>query len=87
MKNAVFWDVAPCVFLINGRSSETSVYNKLSRPHIPEGGILRSHRSKGFEVFTVVKTSNPTTLYDVSNTMYNLKLDIIRDFKNIKWNI
>jgi hypothetical protein len=33
MKNAVFWDVVPCEFIINRRFGET-------RRHIPEDGIL-----------------------------------------------
>jgi hypothetical protein len=56
MKNAVFWDVALCGFIMNRRfgetsrtlkmeatrSSETSVYNKPTRHHIQEDGILHS---------------------------------------------
>jgi hypothetical protein len=55
MKNGVFWDVAPLVLIISRliarvisstlkmgatRSFETSVYNKPTRRHIPEYGIL-----------------------------------------------
>jgi hypothetical protein len=52
VKNAVFWDVAPCTYFVNRswisytlkmeaiRSSETSV-NKISAlRHIPEDGII-----------------------------------------------
>jgi hypothetical protein len=35
MKNAVFWDVAPC------SSSETSVHTRTTRRHIPENGIFQ----------------------------------------------
>jgi hypothetical protein len=44
MKNVVFWDVAPCRACVNrrfgGRSSETSVYARSTRPHIPKDDIL-----------------------------------------------
>jgi hypothetical protein len=38
------------------RSSETSVYNKVTRSHIPEDGILHSHRGenlKSYKYFVV----------------------------------
>jgi hypothetical protein len=63
MKNAIFWDVAPCIYFVKRhsggmyrlhlqgirnqeaiRSSETSVNKIYSRRHIPEDGILHSHR-------------------------------------------
>jgi hypothetical protein len=40
MKNAVFWDVAPCRSCVNRRSSETSVYIRSTWRHVPEDGIL-----------------------------------------------
>jgi hypothetical protein len=39
MKNAVFWDVAPCRCSVNRRSSEKSVYIRSTQRHIPEDGI------------------------------------------------
>jgi hypothetical protein len=73
MKNAVSWDVAPCISCVTRRfggnyrlqppahagsslvdlstlkmegicSSETSVHTRSTRRHIPEDGILHSHR-------------------------------------------
>jgi hypothetical protein len=41
MKNAVFWDVAPCRSCVNRRSSETSVRTKYTRREIPEDGNLQ----------------------------------------------
>jgi hypothetical protein len=35
MKNAVFWDVAPCRSCVNQRSSEISVHTRSTRRHIP----------------------------------------------------
>jgi hypothetical protein len=40
MKNAVFWDFAPCRSCVNRRSSETSVHTRSIWRHIPEDGIL-----------------------------------------------
>jgi hypothetical protein len=41
MKNAVFWDVAPCTSYVNRRSSEMSVYTRSIRHHIQEDDILQ----------------------------------------------
>jgi hypothetical protein len=40
MKNAVFWDMAPCGSCVNRRFVGTSVYTISTRRHIPEDGIL-----------------------------------------------
>jgi hypothetical protein len=40
MKNAVFWDVVPCRYFVNRRSSVTSGNKISTRRHIPENGIL-----------------------------------------------
>jgi hypothetical protein len=44
MKNAVFWDVAPCRYFVNRRFGGTLVHTRSTRHHIPEDGIL--NRSK-----------------------------------------
>jgi hypothetical protein len=41
MKNAVFWEVAPCTSYVNRRSSETLVHTRSTWRHIREDGILR----------------------------------------------
>jgi hypothetical protein len=43
LKNAVFWDVAPCRSCVNQRFGGTSVHTRFARRHIPEDGILHSH--------------------------------------------
>jgi hypothetical protein len=40
MKNAVFWDMAPCRSCVNRRFEGTSVYTRSRRRHIREDGIL-----------------------------------------------
>jgi hypothetical protein len=54
IKHAVFWDVAPCRYYeLNGRSSETSVQFTISTwRHIPEDGILHSHRCGNLKSYT-----------------------------------
>jgi hypothetical protein len=42
LKNAVFWDVAPCRSCVNRRSSETSVHTRSARCDIRDDGILFS---------------------------------------------
>jgi hypothetical protein len=51
LKNAVFWDVAPCRSCVNQCSYETSVYTKYTQRHILEDGILHSHRRESFKSY------------------------------------
>jgi hypothetical protein len=59
MKNAVFWDVAPYRSFVNRRFGGTSVHTRSTRRHIPEDGILHSHRRKNFRSY--VKEVNNTS--------------------------
>jgi hypothetical protein len=43
MKNAVFWDVAPCRSCVNRRFGGTSVHAKSIWRHIPEDGIFQAY--------------------------------------------
>jgi hypothetical protein len=65
-KNADFWDVAPCRSCVNRRFggtyrlhlqtisySETSVHTRSTLRHIPEDGILHSHRRENVKSYTV----------------------------------
>jgi hypothetical protein len=40
MKDAVFWDVAPCSSCVNRRFGGTTVHTRTTGRHIPENGIL-----------------------------------------------
>jgi hypothetical protein len=64
MKNAVFWDVAPCNLVWTDvseegialkmeamRSSETSVHTRSTRRHITEDGILNSYRRENLKSY------------------------------------
>jgi hypothetical protein len=52
LNNAVFWDVAPCRSCVNRLSSETSIHTRSTWCHIPEDGILRSHRRENLKSYT-----------------------------------
>jgi hypothetical protein len=54
MKNVVFWDVGPCRYLVNRRSSETSVNKITTLRHIPEDGIRHSHRRENLKSYKKV---------------------------------
>jgi hypothetical protein len=49
--NAVFCDVVPCGFNTNRRPSESSVFIRTTRRHIPEDGILHSHRRENLKSY------------------------------------
>jgi hypothetical protein len=52
LKNAVFWDVAPCRSCVN-RRSETSVHKIFTWRHIPQYDILHSHRCENLKPFFI----------------------------------
>jgi hypothetical protein len=43
MKNAVFWDLAPCRSCVNRRFGGMLVQTRSTWRHIPEDGILQRH--------------------------------------------
>jgi hypothetical protein len=55
-KNAVFRYMAPCRFCVKRRSSETSVDTIPTQRHIPEDGILHSHRRENLKTYNVIRT-------------------------------
>jgi hypothetical protein len=46
LKNAVVWDVTPC-----DSCKEMSVLRRVTRRHIPEDGILYSHRRENLKSY------------------------------------
>jgi hypothetical protein len=48
LQDAVFWDVAPCGFIINRCFGG---YKKPTQHHIPEDDILYSHRRENFKSY------------------------------------
>jgi hypothetical protein len=50
------------------RSSETSVYIRSTRRHIPEDGVLHSHRREN------LKSYNRTTVYRTFHVSYNPRI-------------
>jgi hypothetical protein len=48
MKNAVFWDVAPCRYCVKRRFGGTSFYTIYTRRHIPDDGILLGKLTSAF---------------------------------------
>jgi hypothetical protein len=54
LKNVVFLDVAPCRSCVNRRSAEISVHTRSSRRHIPEDGILHSHRRENLISYILI---------------------------------
>jgi hypothetical protein len=53
LKNTVFWDVAPCRSCVNRRFGGTSVHTRSTERHIPEDGILHSHRCENLESYNI----------------------------------
>jgi hypothetical protein len=48
------------------RSSETSVYNKLTRPHILEDSILHSHLRQNLKSWRIILLKRYRTLYNIN---------------------
>jgi hypothetical protein len=48
LMNVVFWDITPCDYCRNRRSSETSILTRATW----HNGILHSHRLKNFKSYT-----------------------------------
>jgi hypothetical protein len=64
MKNSFFWDVAPCRPCVNQSFGGTSVRTRFTRRHIPEDGILHSHRRENLKSYVkrwVAKLSSEWT--------------------------
>jgi hypothetical protein len=56
MKNAVYCDVAPCRSCVTRRYSKTSGhFTGSTRRHIPEDGILHSHRRENFKSYNYIR--------------------------------
>jgi hypothetical protein len=115
MKNAVFWDVAPCKSCVNRRfgrmyrlhpllgwwfslqppahdgssladfstlkmevicSSATSVYTRSTRRHIPEDGILHTHRRENLKSYTTYAVPQPHLRDDSVIYSYECKCSV-----------
>jgi hypothetical protein len=54
MKNAIFWDVTPCGFCKNWRSSKTLFLTRATPRNIPEDGILLYKNIKMEQVYVTI---------------------------------
>jgi hypothetical protein len=50
-KNDVFWDMALCRSYVNRRFGGTCIYTSSTLRHIPEDGILHSHRCESLKSY------------------------------------
>jgi hypothetical protein len=68
MNNAVFWDVAPRKYCVNRRFGGRSVYTISIRCHIPEDGILHSHRREKPQILQFFMSKS----YKITCNLFNL---------------
>jgi hypothetical protein len=57
--------VAPCRSCVNRRSLETSVHTRSTRRHIPEDGILYSHRCENLKSYISYKWNWSCTMVNI----------------------
>jgi hypothetical protein len=72
VKNAVFWDVAPCRSYVNRCFGGTSVDTTFTRHHIPEDGILHSHRRENLKSYISVRVSHSNETTSIYIVKYSL---------------
>jgi hypothetical protein len=58
LKNDVFWNVASCRYCVNRRFGGKSVHTRSTWRHIPEDGILHSHRRENLKSYMETVSSN-----------------------------
>jgi hypothetical protein len=62
LRMSIFLDVAPCRSGVNRRFGGTSIHTRTTRRHIPEDGILHSHRCENLKSYMEYSYSPGTTL-------------------------
>jgi hypothetical protein len=76
LKNAVFWDVATCRSCVNRRFEGTLIHTRSTRRHIPEDGILHSHRRENLksyiETYLLAEIINTTIITLLRNMNYSI---------------